>query len=284
LGGIILDKEKIFNFISKHRYISLFVLALIVFFVFPYKAITGLSVLFLIGTIVLGIVFIFKRKDKHSTSYGKFKKALIAFSILFIATFPAMVSKTPDTSTNSSSKTTAVAHKTKHHNKKHHQSKKETAAAKESKKAEQESLALVSSQAKAKQSSRAASESASLASESSKMESESIASSMSESSSLAASSSSAAGSKAAASSSKTAASLAASQSAASSSAASVATANTNTTNTNTVSTGQGQIIGDSRSHIYHVPGQATYHLNPANAVYFSTEAQAQAAGYRKSLR
>lgn len=274
-----MDKEKIFNFISKHRYISLFVLALIVFFVFPYKAITGLSVLFLIGTIVLGIVFIFKRKDKHSTSYGKFKKALIAFSILFIATFPAMVSKTPDTSTNSSSKTTAVAHKTKHH-----KSKKETAAAKESKKAKQESLALVSSQAKAKQSSRAASESASLASESSKMESESIASSMSESSSLAASSSSAAASKAAASSSKTAASLAASQSAASSSAASVATANTNTTNTNTVSTGQGQIIGDSRSHIYHVPGQATYHLNPANAVYFSTEAQAQAAGYRKSLR
>lgn len=257
----------------------MFVLALIVFFVFPYKAITGLSVLFLIGTIVLGIVFIFKRKDKHSTSYGKFKKALIAFSILFIATFPAMVSKTPDTSTNFSSKTTAVAHKTKHHNKKHHKSKKETAAAKESKKAEQESLALVSSQAKAKQSSRAASESASLASESSKIESESIASSMSESSSLAASSSSAA-----ASSSKTAASLAASQSAASSSAASVATANTNTTNTNTVSTGQGQIIGDSRSHIYHVPGQATYHLNPANAVYFSTEAQAQAAGYRKSLR
>ncbi|WP_415607186.1 hypothetical protein [Liquorilactobacillus hordei] len=46
----------------------------------------------------------------------------------------------------------------------------------------------------------------------------------------------------------------------------------------------GKIIGNSNSHIYHVPGQAGYHMNSANAVYFNTEADAQAAGYRKSLR
>jgi methylphosphotriester-DNA--protein-cysteine methyltransferase len=47
---------------------------------------------------------------------------------------------------------------------------------------------------------------------------------------------------------------------------------------------QGTIIGNSRSKIYHVPGQAGYHMNSANAVYFNSEADAQAAGYRKALR
>ncbi|ARY91254.1 MULTISPECIES: DNA-entry nuclease [Lacticaseibacillus] len=47
---------------------------------------------------------------------------------------------------------------------------------------------------------------------------------------------------------------------------------------------QGTIVGNSRSMIYHVPGQAGYHMNSANAVYFKTEADAQAHGYRKALR
>lgn len=51
-----------------------------------------------------------------------------------------------------------------------------------------------------------------------------------------------------------------------------------------VTVGQGKIIGNRDSHIYHVPGQAGYKMNAANAVYFATEAQAQAAGYRKALR
>ncbi|WP_225047057.1 DNA-entry nuclease [Lacticaseibacillus kribbianus] len=45
-----------------------------------------------------------------------------------------------------------------------------------------------------------------------------------------------------------------------------------------------RIIGNVNSKIYHVPGQAGYHMNPANAVYFATEAEAQAAGYRKAKR
>lgn len=46
----------------------------------------------------------------------------------------------------------------------------------------------------------------------------------------------------------------------------------------------GQIIGNRNSKIYHVPGQSGYRMNSANAVTFDTEAQAQAAGYRKALR
>ena len=46
----------------------------------------------------------------------------------------------------------------------------------------------------------------------------------------------------------------------------------------------GLIVGNSRSKIYHTPDQQGYHMNSANAVYFNSEAEAQAAGYRKSLR
>ncbi|MFK4886560.1 histone H1-like repetitive region-containing protein [Lactococcus petauri] len=47
---------------------------------------------------------------------------------------------------------------------------------------------------------------------------------------------------------------------------------------------QGAIIGNSKSKIYHLPGQAGYHMNSSNAVYFDSEEQAIAAGYRKSKR
>ena len=47
---------------------------------------------------------------------------------------------------------------------------------------------------------------------------------------------------------------------------------------------QGTIIGNSKSMIYHTPNQHGYRMNSANAVYFKTEAESQAAGYRKALR
>lgn len=47
---------------------------------------------------------------------------------------------------------------------------------------------------------------------------------------------------------------------------------------------QGSIIGNSRTMIYHTPEQHGYRMNSANAVYFKTEAEAQAAGYRKASR
>ena len=46
----------------------------------------------------------------------------------------------------------------------------------------------------------------------------------------------------------------------------------------------GKIVGNRNSHIYHVPGQAGYRMNSANAIYFNSEAEAQAAGYRKAKR
>lgn len=44
----------------------------------------------------------------------------------------------------------------------------------------------------------------------------------------------------------------------------------------------GQIVGNSNSHIYHVPGQRGYNMNSANAVYFNSEQEAINAGYRKA--
>ncbi len=46
----------------------------------------------------------------------------------------------------------------------------------------------------------------------------------------------------------------------------------------------GKIVGNRNSKIYHLPGQAGYRMNSSNAVYFATEQQAIAAGYRKSQR
>jgi deoxyribonuclease-1 len=43
----------------------------------------------------------------------------------------------------------------------------------------------------------------------------------------------------------------------------------------------GRIIGNRRSRIYHVPGCPNYgSVSESNRVYFATEADAQAAGYR----
>lgn len=46
----------------------------------------------------------------------------------------------------------------------------------------------------------------------------------------------------------------------------------------------GTIVGNANSHIYHVPGQAGYHMNSSNAVYFHSEQEAIAAGYRRAKR
>ncbi|MCH9393868.1 Ig-like domain-containing protein [Limosilactobacillus reuteri] len=61
---------------------------------------------------------------------------------------------------------------------------------------------------------------------------------------------------------------------------------TNTSATGDMKTDQanGMIVGNANFKIYHTPDQQGYHMNSANAVYFNTEAEAQAAGYRKSLR
>lgn len=46
----------------------------------------------------------------------------------------------------------------------------------------------------------------------------------------------------------------------------------------------GKIVGNRNTHIYHVPGQAGYKMNSANAIYFDSEQDAINAGYRKAKR
>ena len=70
-----------------------------------------------------------------------------------------------------------------------------------------------------------------------------------------------------------------------SSAVNTGTSSTAPSNNGDMRTDQaGMIVGNARSKIYHTPDQQGYHMNSANAVYFNSEAEAQAAGYRKSLR
>lgn len=52
----------------------------------------------------------------------------------------------------------------------------------------------------------------------------------------------------------------------------------------TVSTTKHHVVGNRRSKIYHIMNGANYHISSSNAIYFDSEAQARAAGYRKSLR
>ncbi|QEU47029.1 DNA-entry nuclease [Schleiferilactobacillus harbinensis] len=94
-------------------------------------------------------------------------------------------------------------------------------------------------------------------------------------------------SAAAQSSSLAAAAESSKQAAASSSQAAAAAQQTQTAQSqrgdmNTAET--GTIVGNVNSKIYHVPGQAGYRMNSANAVHFNTEQDAINAGYRKALR
>lgn len=131
------------------------------------------------------------------------------------------------------------------------------------------------------------SESESLDSASSKYEAESSSKAAAASSKAAAVSKAAASSRAAVASSQAAAAsrATASSRAAASSRAHAATNHSAPVNHGDMTTGgQGKIIGNVNSKIYHVPGQASYRMNSSNAVYFASEAAAQAAGYRRSKR
>ncbi|MFC6201316.1 cell surface protein [Lactiplantibacillus nangangensis] len=113
-----------------------------------------------------------------------------------------------------------------------------------------------------------------------------------ESSQAAASSQAASASKAAASQTVAASKAASSSAKAAEDAASTQTSSANSTSTNrannfsgdTDTAQTGRIVGNSRSKIYHVETGHNYHMAGKNAVYFQTEAAAQAAGYRKSMR
>lgn len=63
-----------------------------------------------------------------------------------------------------------------------------------------------------------------------------------------------------------------------------ATASTRTTSSLLAARVQdAQIKGNKNSMIYHLPGCASYNqISPRNVVWFRTEAEARAAGYRKA--
>jgi len=46
----------------------------------------------------------------------------------------------------------------------------------------------------------------------------------------------------------------------------------------------GKIIGNRKSKIYHLPGQANYEIAEKNRVYFDSEEEAKKAGYRRAKR
>lgn len=59
----------------------------------------------------------------------------------------------------------------------------------------------------------------------------------------------------------------------------------NNFNNYVVDTTQGVIKGNRKSKIYHVPGGASYNkISQKNVVYFNSESEAQAAGYRRAKR
>ncbi|WP_395378669.1 Ltp family lipoprotein [Fructilactobacillus frigidiflavus] len=45
-----------------------------------------------------------------------------------------------------------------------------------------------------------------------------------------------------------------------------------------------KVVGNSKTHIYHLDDQQNYRMSSNNIVYFNSPAEAEAAGYRKSLR
>ncbi|USS88512.1 hypothetical protein M3M39_03290 [Fructilactobacillus hinvesii] len=51
-----------------------------------------------------------------------------------------------------------------------------------------------------------------------------------------------------------------------------------------VNSTSGAVVGNSKTMTYHTADQANYRISSSNVVYFNSEADAQAAGYHKSLR
>lgn len=91
--------------------------------------------------------------------------------------------------------------------------------------------------------------------------------------------------KAAAAAKKAAEAAAASQAKAASEASAASSESSSTAQRGDMNTADSQkIVGNRNSKIYHVPGQAGYRMNSANAVYFNSEQEAINAGYRKAKR
>lgn len=234
------------------------------------------------GTSIYYIVRIIQTRKKDPTTYNRIKNrvwyALLAFLISYIVVVALpQPSKTTanhtDTSKVDSSKNESEKKKAKEES-----SKKESESIKqaESDKKESEKVVKEESESAKKESESTAKEE----SESSKKESESIVKADSEKVQREESEKV----KKESESTKKANDEANSKKAATQQAQTTAADNTHTTNDGQVTTGEGTIIGNTKSMIYHMPGQAGYHMSTSNSITFSSEQEAQAAGYRKSQR
>lgn len=209
----------------------------------------------------------------------RFLSGSIAVLILSFLLIGALPQKTEKTTTNQAKTSKSVK---KERAKASSKRESEESAKAKSESEKEASLAKAKSESEARASSEASARKESEKQESERLASESLAKAASESSAKEASESSA----------KEASEQAASQAQAQSESQTVAQApaqnndNTGTAPTNPnppVNNGdlntadanaQGAIVGNSRSKIYHVPGQRGYRMNSENAVYFNSEAEA----------
>ena len=211
-------------------------------------------------------------------------KQLVRWPLILVTGFLSLIflmsaftgNSTKSTTNNASTRSSVHAHIKRHktHKKEAHKSSSSS----------DESSSISESQSIADSESQSTSESESISESQSNSISESQSNSISESQSVSASESSSV-SVSQSITSSVAASISASQVAEQSRSAVKAAADAQSSQqTSTVDSTEGPVIGDSRSHIYHLPGQRTYHISPANAVTFNSEQDAINAGYRKSLR
>ncbi|MCZ2492477.1 hypothetical protein [Dellaglioa carnosa] len=239
-------------------------------------------VLLSLGTAIYYIVRMLQTRKKDPATYNRIKNrvwyALLAFLISYIVVVALPQPSKTTTNLTDTSKVDSSKNESEKKKAKEESSKKESESIKqaESDKKESEKVAKEESESVKKES-----ESTSKAdSESSKKESESIIKADSEKVQREESEKV----KKESESTKKANDEANSKKAATQQAQTTAANNTRPTNDGQVTTGEGTIIGNTKSMIYHMPGQAGYHISPSNSITFSSEQEAQAAGYRKSQR
>lgn len=246
----------------------------------------SIIVLMSLGTIIYYIIKMIQTRKKDPVTYNKIKHRIWYAVLVFIISYIIVIVLPQPSSTTANHTDIAKVDSNKE---KQEQEKKKQAD--ESSKKESESTAKEESESTKIESESIAKEE----SENTKMESESIAKESSESVKEESESNKREESiqkvndeKAKVESTKQASNAAAKAQSkkASNQQKQTATTQRSTTNSNAgqVTTGGATIIGNTRSKIYHVPGQAGYHMSSSNAITFQSEQEAQAAGYRKSLR
>lgn len=255
-------EDKIINLIKQHPIISFLISSIVICAILPGALLKVIATL----TAIIMVIVALLHRSKGEKPIRNVRKPLGIMLILLLVSFSFAIAKSPSQKTKSSKEQTTQTSKThktpkKVSNKQHVNKVNHAADTKKSYEARQSSKKIAAKKAAAAEASRAAAKQSAAAVQSSKTAARRAA---------AAQAKAAKEQEAAAQSSSRAAAQSSREAAKST--------------TGQVATGQGKIIGDKRSMIYHLPGQARYYINPSNAEYFNTEAEAIAAGFRKSKR